>query len=103
MLREEEPMKRRLRGGFSSEEGEGRGLSIGAAGVATNVDHFSVVSRRVTTGTSGGTEGVCRVRVVSGAGARTGGEGGGGGDWTLLRDASASRERTNSSGRLTIH
>src|ERR1043165_4270359 len=103
MMREEEPMKRRLRGGFSPEEGEGRGLSIGAAGVATNGDHSSVVSRRVTTGTSGGTEGVCRVRVVGGAGVGTGGDDGGGGDWALLRDASASRERANSSARLTIN
>src|SRR4051812_46511806 len=103
MLRVEEPKKRRLRGGPSSKEGEMRGLSIGAAGVATIADHSSGVSRLVTTGTSGGTEGVCSVRVVGGAGVGTGGDGEEGSDWALLRDASASQERANSSARLTIN
>src|SRR4051812_13740679 len=103
MLREEEPMKRRLRGGPSSKEGEMCRLSIGAAGVATIGDHSSGISRLVTTGTTGGTEGVCSERVVGGVGVGTGGDGEEGGDWALLRDASASRERANSSARLTIN
>src|SRR4051812_17680202 len=103
MLQEEEPMKRRLRGGPSSKEGEMRGLSIGAAGKATIGDHSSGISRLVTTGIPGGTKGVCSDRVVGGAGVGTGGNGEEGGDWALLRDASTSRERANSSARLTIN
>src|SRR3954466_2574342 len=103
MLREEEPIKRRLRGGHSSKEGAIRGLSIGAAGVAVIGDHSSGTSRLVTTGITGGTEGVCSERVIDGAGVGTGGNGEGGGDWALLRDASASRERANSSARLRIN
>src|SRR4051812_38540839 len=103
MLQEEEPMKRRLRGGPSSKEGAIRGLSIGEAGVAIIGDHSSGISRLGTTGITGGMEGVCSERVIGGADVGTGGNGEEGGDWSLLRDASASRERANSSARLTIN